>query len=203
MPKAKIIKPCAFLLAAWVFAGVGHAQPVLGELIQRAKTMKQPPAPSVGVPVVAKVEEGAQRMALWSIAGVNNTLYAEIWQGDAIHRLLLNPGVKLPTGWEVVSADRRSVTLKLGRETRRLYPIAPGSTGWEFAQTPRVPVSTVPTLPGAHTFAARMAAGNLPPMVPMGHPAQAMPSAPGSQAVPPQATPADATSTGGVGHTAR
>ena len=111
-------------------------------------------------------------MQLWSISGINNQLVGEIWHVDEIHRLQLRAGNQLSNGWQIVSADSRSVTIRRGQERRKLYPAAPGSTGWEFAQTPRVVVAPVGQLAAANTSGgtgstpgtARFSASNLPPM---------------------------------------
>lgn len=167
MPKAKNIKLCALTVTLMGMVAHGSAQPVLDQMISQAKQAKL--RQSQGV---ASIQEETQPMQLWSISGINNQLVGEIWHGDVIHRLQLRPGNLLPNGWQVVSADSRVVTLRRGLERSRLYPVAPGSTGWEFAQTPRVRISvpgqilpfnsTGPT--GLAPDTARFAASNLPPM---------------------------------------
>jgi hypothetical protein len=170
MPKARIIKLCALTAALW--GGVvlhAFAQPVLDQVINQTKQAKL--RQIQGNSSAGMVNDQAQPMQLWSISGINNKLVGEIWQGDAIQRLPLRPGTKLPNGWQIQAADSLSVTLRRGSERQKLYPTAPGSTGWEFAQTPRVSTATPAQLlppmgPDGlpSTPQARLAASSLPPM---------------------------------------
>jgi hypothetical protein len=195
MPKARIIKLSALTAALW--GGVAlqaFAQPVLDQVINQTKQAKL--RQIQGSSSAGMVDDEAQPMQLWSISGINNKLVGEIWQGEVVQRLPLRPGSKLPNGWQIQAADSLSVTLRRGSERRKLYPTAPGSTGWEFAQTPRVSTATpsqlvpangpngLPSLPQA-----RLAASSLPPM-PRVYDSQAqMPSGQMSSAVP-QRSPA-------------
>jgi hypothetical protein len=167
MPKARNIKLCALTVTLLGMVAHSSAQTVLDEVISQTKQAKL--RQSQGS---VSIQDEAQPMQLWSISGVNNQLVGEIWHGDVIHRLQLRAGNHLPSGWQVVSADSRSVTIRRGLERRRLYPTAPGSTGWEFAQTPRVVIAPPGQLAAANTSggagsgpgSARFSASNLPPM---------------------------------------
>jgi hypothetical protein len=167
MPKAKNIKLCALTVMLLGVVAHSSAQSVLDQVISQTKQDKL--RQSQGS---ASIQDEAQPMQLWSISGINNNLVGEIWQGDVIHRLQLRAGNPLPNGWQIVSADSRSVTIRRGLERRKLYPAAPGSTGWEFAQTPRVMVAPAGQLAAANTSGgagstpgtARFSASNLPPM---------------------------------------
>jgi len=167
MPKARNIKLCALTVTLLGMVAHGSAQSVLDQVISQAKQDKL--RQSQGS---VSIQDEAQPMQLWSISGINNQLVGEIWQGDVIHRLQLRAGNQLSNGWQIVSADSRSVTIRRGQERRKLYPAAPGSTGWEFAQTPRVVVAPVGQLAAANTSGgtgstpgtARFSASNLPPM---------------------------------------
>ena len=166
MPKAKIIERCALTAMLLGMSLPALAQPVLEQVINQAKQAKLRQAQ--GSSNALMPDEEVQPMQLWSISGINNKLVGEIWQGDMVQRLPLRPGSKLPNGWQIVSADSQSVTLKRGEQRRKLYPTAPGSTGWEFSQTPRVmvapPGQLMPANGSAALAQARMAASSLPPM---------------------------------------
>jgi len=169
MPKAKTIKWC--LLVAWVWgcAASVQAQPVLGQVIDQTKQLKQRQL----TPEKVKSEEQEvlpppppPPPALWSITGINNQLVAEIWQGDQVHRLPLEKGAKLPNGWQVVDFDKQSVTFKQGKARHKLVPAARGSTGWEYPQTPKtVPVANAASSSSSsvNSPAGRTSASNLPP----------------------------------------
>jgi hypothetical protein len=167
MPKAKNIKLCALTVMLVGVVAHSSAQSVLDQVINQTKQDKL--RQSQGS---VSIQDEAQPMQLWSISGINNNLVGEIWQGDVIHRLQLRAGNTLPSGWQIVSADSRSVTIRRGLERRKLYPAAPGSTGWEFAQTPRVTIAPPGQLAAANTSGgagsvpgtARFSASNLPPM---------------------------------------
>ena len=167
MPKAKNIKLCALTVMLVGVVAHSSAQSVLDQVINQTKQDKL--RQSQGS---VSIQDEAQPMQLWSISGINNNLVGEIWQGDVIHRLQLRAGNTLPSGWQIVSADSRSVTIRRGLERRKLYPAAPGSTGWEFAQTPRVTIAPPGQLAVANTSGgagsvpgtARFSASNLPPM---------------------------------------
>lgn len=167
MPKAKNIKRCALTVMLVGVVAQSSAQSVLDQVINQTKQDKL--RQSQGS---VSIQDEAQPMQLWSISGINNNLVGEIWQGDVIHRLQLRAGNTLPSGWQIVSADSRSVTMRRGLERRKLYPAAPGSTGWEFAQTPRVTIAPPGQLAAANTSGgagsvpgtARFSASNLPPM---------------------------------------
>lgn len=206
MPKARIIERCALTAMLLGVSLSVVAQPVLDQVINQAKQAKLKQVQgSSGT--AAMPEDEAQPMQLWSISGINHKLVGEIWQGDVVQRLPLRTGSKLPNGWLIVAADSQSVTLKRGDERRKLYPTAPGSTGWEFSQTPRVSTAPPGQLPvpgngAASPFQARVAASNLPPMpgvyasnvqtAPAGGPS----AAPQGPMVQPQAMPAPAASSG-------
>lgn len=164
MPKAKTIKSCCGLVFVLLAAVELHAQPVLGQVIDQTKQSKlrqlAPKSGSANAPSEEVLPPPPP--LLWSISGINQQLVAEIWQGDSVYRLPMVKGAKLPTGWQVVAADKQSVTLKLGSEQRKLTPAARGSTGWEYPQTPRS-ASTAGTA-AANNPAARTAASNLPSM---------------------------------------
>ena len=164
MPKAKTIKACGFALLAGCIAGAVQAQPVLGQVIDQTKQFKQRqlmPA-EANKPVQEAADAPVHPPTLWSISGINDQLVAEIWQGDAVYRLPLHKGAKLPSGWQVQAFDKQSVTLKLGKESRKLSAAARGSTGWEFPQTPRTPPTASSGAAGNNPV-ARTAASNLPP----------------------------------------
>jgi hypothetical protein len=167
MPKAKNIKLCALTVTLLGLATHSPAQSVLDEVISQSKQAQL--RQSQGS---ASIQDEAQPMQLWSISGINNQLVGEIWQGHVIHRLPLRAGTQLPNGWRIAAADALSVTLRRGQERLKLYPTAPGSTGWEFAQTPRVQTAPTGQLAVANSAGGggpapgtpRFSASNLPPM---------------------------------------
>ena len=165
MPKAKIIKSCGGLVFVLLVATEAHAQPVLGQVIDQTKQAKLRQLAPRNNAATASADEALPPPPplLWSISGINQQLVAEIWQGDAVYRLPLVKGAKLPTGWQVVASDKQSVTLKLGSEQRKLTTAARGSTGWEYPQTPRS-VAAATAAASVNNPAARTAASNLPPV---------------------------------------
>ena len=152
----------AFTLCGAVLAQTPSTQPVLGQLIEQAKTNKLtemtqaraassavagPAMPAMGAlpglaPIVKNTPKRAtepktkpmpELPALWSLSGINSQLTAELWDRQNVHRLLAAPGVPVPGGWEIIAADPNSLTLRHGAFTRTLYPAAPGSSGGEYA----------------------------------------------------------------------
>lgn len=170
MPKVKAIKWCVVTALVWSGVGMVHAQPVLGQVIDQTKQLKQRQLAPTNAKAVA--EEVAPPPppppppTLWSISGINNQLIAELWQGDSVYRLPLEKGAKLPTGWQVVGFDKQSVTFKLGKQTRKLTAAARGSTGWEYPGVPRTAAALSAggiQGPSTNSPGARAAASNLPP----------------------------------------
>lgn len=171
MPK---VKTSALLWVTALWFGVtalAYGQPVLGQVIDQTKQAKlRQIAPSVASKQGSEDVPAAPLPQLWSISGINGKLVAEVWQADAIYRLPLQKGVKLPSGWQVVGFDKQSVTFKLGNDRHKIPVVARGSTGWEYPQTPRLSSSASASASVSPT--GRAAASNLPPA--------AMPSAPPS-----------------------
>lgn len=187
MPEAKAIKWCLLAASIWIGSGAAQAQPVLGEMIDQTKQQKQrqllPPAKEASndaANAAVTPPPPPPPPELWSITGVNGQLIAEIWQGESVHRLMLEKGAKLPTGWRVVDFDTQSVTIKKGKAQRTLTAASRGSTGWEFPQTPKTaPIAATgssPSTPGTNNPMARSAASSLPPA--------AMPGAPATSSMP-------------------
>lgn len=184
MRMAKKIKCSGVALSLLSFVSFSHAQEGLGQVIEQTKQLK-----------LRQLSPGAQSKSpqdevllpppppptLWSISGINDRLVAEIWQADNIYRLPLEKGVKLPSGWQVVSFTSQSITFKQGGKQLKLTAANRGSTGWEYPQTPRLSNGSGQSASSAVVSpAARSAASNLP--------ASAMPQgASTSSSPPPQA----------------
>ena len=162
MIKYGLYASLTFTLYGAALAQTPSTQPVLGQLIEQAKTNKltemtqaraaSSAAAGQGLPAVGalpglapvnvtkpkrvtepKTKPMPELPALWSLSGVNAQLTAELWDKQNVHRLLAAPGVPVPGGWEIIAADPNSLTLRHGAFTRTLYPAAPGSSGGEYA----------------------------------------------------------------------
>ena len=161
MNKYRLCASVAFTLCGAALAQTPSTQPVLGQLIEQAKTNKLTEMAQARVANAGAAEQGVPAAgalpglapqgkskpkrvtepmakpapdlpALWSLSGVNARLTAELWDKQNVHRLLAAPGVPVPGGWEIIAADPNSLTLRHGAFTRTLYPAAPGSSGGEY-----------------------------------------------------------------------
>lgn len=197
MPRARLIK---FLACFGIFVCPPtwlHAQPVLGQMIEQAKKNKlveMMPAPASDALAAGRKNDGAYAAqnttpVLWSLSGLNRSLAAELLIGEKIYPVRIFSGASLPGGWTIVDGNADSLTLKRGRKAVTLYPLAPGTSGGQFASLRRahssdpdsllgvqeslnnrgLPIDFIsidaakpPSRPAANIDAARQAAGALP-----------------------------------------